>query len=169
MNLCKWYLTKKEDGQYYLCVETHSDKGIEKNYCNVNVDPDLKFCTDNSGAKIYLNKEGHIHRDGDLPAFELEWKKEWYQHGFLHRVSGPAEITFFPSSDRMPKYEWYINGLRHRENGPAIEDPAGYQGYFLYGIEYNKEDFNYCIQNKKLMEKLKNNLKENETIKKTKI
>jgi hypothetical protein len=38
--------------------------------------------------------------------------------------------------------EWYLNGELHRVDGPAIDYPlAGYQRWFLNGIEYSQEEW----------------------------
>jgi len=69
---------------------------------------------DQSGTKRWY-KNGHRHRDEDLPSIIFTNGKEcWYQNGCLHRMSGPAIKT---SEGRN---EYFVNGRRHREDGPAI-------------------------------------------------
>lgn len=58
-----------------------------------------------------------IHRE-DGPA--LVWytgDTEWYFHGKLHRIGGPA-LEYVDLNYR----EWSVNGRLHRLDGPAIED-----------------------------------------------
>lgn len=115
--------------------------------------------TDLQGNKIWLNKEGQLHRlDG--PAVEkANGTKSWYVNGKLHREDGPA-IEWAGGSK-----EWWLNGVRqpdqypptcnvdqygnkrwknikgehHREDGPAIEWANGDKEWWIYGDIFGRE------------------------------
>lgn len=89
-----------------------------------------------NGDEAWVNEEGVLHRDDDLPA--VIWTNGdqfWYQNGELHR----KDIT----GEDLPAYigvngdqEWYQNGDLHRENDqPALiwanGDHEWYQNGFL--------------------------------------
>ena len=63
-------------------------------------------------------KDGDLHRDGG-PAVMDPNNETWYQHGIIHRVSGPAMI-YFEFGAPVQQF-WIQNGVRHRTDGPAIE------------------------------------------------
>lgn len=61
----------------------------------------------------WYNKEGYLHREGDLPA------KEW----------------------KDGAKSWWKKGLRHREDGHAIEYADGNKEYWLNNQYYSKEEW----------------------------
>lgn len=112
---------------------------------------------DDRKTTIYLHGKKHCENG---PA--VLWKNggglEWWNHGLLHRLDGPA------IEREDGNKEWFVNGLQHRENGPAriyangtkkwlqkgelhrddgpaIEWSNGQKQYFLHGKEYGSFDF----------------------------
>jgi len=57
----------------------------------------------------------------------INGKQEWYSHGHLHRVDGPA-IT--RASGRL---EWYHRGKLHRVDGPAVIRADGSKEWWVLG------------------------------------
>jgi hypothetical protein len=60
--------------------------------------------------------------------------KEWYLHGELHRVDGPA-VEYYDGTK-----SWYLNGELHREDGPAIEYFDGTKSWYLHGEKLTEEE-----------------------------
>lgn len=113
---------------------------------------------DSAGNKYWLDSNGEIHRDYDLPAIVyidgfLEWYshgrkhrdgdkpafespngvKEWWQNNQLHRESGPAMI--FPDGEER----WFKNGELHRDNGlPAVVEANGVKEWWQNGKRYGE-------------------------------
>ena len=56
---------------------------------------------------------GVRHRTG-APAMITEGAAQWYQHGRLHRLDGPA--VEYANGD----CEWWVNDCPHRVDGPAV-------------------------------------------------
>ena len=61
----------------------------------------------------------------------------------LHRVNGPAKITFYPNGN-ISCIEYYINGILHREDGPARtryheNDKIYYETYNINGILHRED------------------------------
>lgn len=84
------------------------------------------------GFYYTLTKDLH-HAEADGPALIIPNRlHEWYDHGKLHRVKGPAR----ESLDGGPN-EWFLYGIRHRIGGPAIEYPNGEQAWYLHGKRHN--------------------------------
>lgn len=81
------------------------------------------------GTKYWLNSEGMLHRDNDLPAIENSNRGDWSPNSGL--------IEIFTRGSNNKKYRirklipktfttcnnyWYVNGKLHRDGGlPAIE------------------------------------------------
>jgi hypothetical protein len=64
-------------------------------------------------GEVTWYKNGNVHRDGGLPAFENEdGDKRWYVNGELHRDGGLPAIE-----DADGDREWYVNGCRYRADG----------------------------------------------------
>lgn len=64
-----------------------------------------------------------LHRDGDLPAVEYKMgDKEWWNHGLLHRVTGPAIVN----ADGSEYY--YLNGNEYTEKQwkDIVKDPTSW-------------------------------------------
>lgn len=96
----------------------------------------------NNGIHVWRDSDGLLHRE-DGPAVDnarvfvtsdvlrvsstfLEDAEEWWRHGELHRVGGPAVVT---SALKL----WYQDNLIHREDGPAAEYANGAYEWYLQG------------------------------------
>lgn len=78
----------------------------------------------NGSINRFLN--GNLHHE-TLPALDYyDGTKEWFHHGKMHRIDGPAQIT--PDSQ-----SWWYNGKLHRTDGPAAIYNDGWQGWYLHG------------------------------------
>jgi hypothetical protein len=109
--------------------------------------------------------DGESHRDNDMPAFispirDIYGCRKWYLHGKLHRINGPAIITYdgyefwykegmMHRDGDMPAYiaygdkKWYKNGKRHRDNGlPAIIWEHGLFEWYVDDIKVGLLDLN---------------------------
>jgi len=78
----------------------------------------------NANGDTWWYKNKKLHRDNNLPAFELaNGDKKWFVNGQLHRDNGPAiERADGVNGNRL----WFINGKHHRDDGlPAIEYDNG--------------------------------------------
>ena len=114
---------------------------------------------DGNGTRRYYNAEGQYHR-ADGPA--VEWRDgstEWWVNGKLHREDGPAVFMLghgkewfrngMRHRDNGPAVEysngggriWFMNGQKHRLDGPAVEYPNGCRLWYLYGVEYEAQEF----------------------------
>lgn len=70
------------------------------------------------GWTVYHDDEGRLHRDDGPALIKPNGSHEWYQHGLLHRVGGPA-------AEYKDMRCWYQNGKLHRIGGPALEGLGG--------------------------------------------
>ena len=67
--------------------------------------------------------EKKIHRvDGPVIIWTngFESQEKWYYNGKLHRITGPALISY-KNNIVILKY-WFFNGRIHRTDGPALLD-----------------------------------------------
>jgi hypothetical protein len=89
------------------------------------------FIVQYTSTQWWHNKDGEVHRDGDLPA-KIEGEcKEWYQNGLHHRDNDlPALID-----PRNGRQVWYKNGVRHREGGKPAVIHGEKKLYYLNGEE----------------------------------
>ena len=81
------------------------------------------------GAQFWY-KNGHLHRDNDLPAaIYADGSQMWYQNGIKHRDNDlPAAIYAHGTQ------HWYQNGKLHRDNNlPAIICADGTQIFYQNG------------------------------------
>lgn len=111
-------------------------------------------CFDNKG--LLHNSYGPAHIDTD--------SEQWWIHGKLHRVDGPALIvniepdaintilnkivlkinkvfkTSFKVNLSSKGYSWHRYGKKHREDGPAIDFPYKKE-YYLEDVQYSYEEW----------------------------
>jgi hypothetical protein len=84
-------------------------------------------------AKEWLDKDGHWHRDHDLPArIDFDGTRYWYQHNIPSKRPRGAANTIYPDGSM----EWYDeNAELHRDGGlPAVIYPdLGYKGWYRHG------------------------------------
>lgn len=119
-------------------------------------------CHRENGPALIINHRNHVeenwfyngkrHRDGDLPArvcyprddsykHIVYFVRQWYNHGKLHRIGGPACMN--QRSDSRSEM-WYIHGVCHREDGPAArnwdkDNKITYELWSHNGV-YHRED-----------------------------
>jgi hypothetical protein len=94
-------------------------------------------------AKVWKNKNGKIHRDGDKPAIIcINGDKKWFQNGKLHREGGLPAIEY-ANGNR----EWYIRGLLNRPGGccalvalPTVEYSNGSKEWHKDGRLHREGD-----------------------------
>jgi len=100
-------------------------------------DLDLPTEIDCNGHKLWKNKDGQIHRDGDLPAIEYaDGEKRYYKDGQLHR---DGDLPAVESTNGQKEY--YKNGKRHRDGDlPAIEHADGVKYYYKNGHIHRDDD-----------------------------
>ncbi len=55
----------------------------------------------------YWYQHGVLHRNGDMPAFDSDRRKEWYHYGKLHRDGNQPAIIF---DDGLVEY--WVGGER---------------------------------------------------------
>lgn len=172
----EWYQHGKlhrEDGP----AITHSDGSkeywlndnpfISEEQYKISLDKllDQKLTVLSTGTKIYKDRNGEYHRE-DGPAIEFvspEYSyQEWFYHGKLHRIGGPAiydVIDPMDESDGFEIYEeWWVNGKAHRVDGPAILSTLdGTFGWWVNGeahriggpaIRFENGDTHYYKNNK---------------------
>lgn len=88
------------------------------------------------GWTVYHDAEGRLHRDDGPALIKPNGSSEWYQHGLLHRVGGPA-------AEYREMRCWYKNGKLHREDGPALEglegQQAGRKEWYIEGRLHRKD------------------------------
>ena len=124
------------------------------------------------GGRTWLDFDGNLHRDGDLPAVILaDGSKLWYRHGEQHRDNDrPAEeqttgqkvgyqngklhrtgdLPAFESPDGI-KY-WYQNDFFHRMGGPAEVYPRGHCAWHCMGKLHRAGDAAvYSTEDKKYL------------------
>jgi len=92
-------------------------------------DLDLPTEIDCNGHKLWKNKDGQIHRDGDLPAvIYADGTKSYYKNGNCHRDGDLPAIEWIDGTKKFFK-----DGKLHRDNGkPAVIFKNKYE-YWLDG------------------------------------
>ena len=81
------------------------------------------------GEKIWHDRDGLNHRDGDLPAFIFpDGSMEWWQHGQIHRDWDKPAIV---KADGF--MTWVHHNKRHRFDAPAVITPGGAQHWYRFG------------------------------------
>jgi hypothetical protein len=111
-----------------------------------NESVNLSIWTSWENIKIHLNRFGLFESLFGEPAFThedrfgLNYCKQYYKNGKLHREDGPAVINTF--SEKEEKF--YINGLLHNEDNAAIVKNSS-QKYYLYGKEIKPNRFKLLL------------------------
>ena len=100
-------------------ISEKPDGSVSVVFCQPSAEIDLDLPTEiwDSDAKVWKNKNGQIHRDGDLPAFErANGDKFYYKEGKLHR-DGDLPAIEYACGDK----EYCKNGKLHRDGDkPAV-------------------------------------------------
>lgn len=87
----------------------------------------LKIVTENATRYLICGlSEIVLHRDNDLPALEIDDRKEWYSWGQLHRENDQPAVIIGAYK------EWRCLGLLHRTRGPAIIYSDGSMAWYKY-------------------------------------
>ena len=88
----------------------------------------------------------HNHPNSPIPAETLfypnnsqVYAKRWYFKNTLHRLNGPA-IVSYTASGKLRRQEYYSHGKRHRTNGPAVinwqDGKVSEEIYYTKGVKY---------------------------------
>lgn len=91
--------------------------------------------TYDDGRRKAWEKNGGLHREGDLPAEITEERKTWAINGKKHRIGAPAVI------ENNGFQEYWINGVKHNEDGPAVTYADGSKEYWLNGKKVTRAGF----------------------------
>lgn len=100
--------------------ESYTYGKLSSRYWHIcNPDQSTVLHSEDGPANIFYHLDGSV-------------VEKWYEYDRLHRLDGPAEITYFrqelvtdirgiarPWPQRRVA-TWYINGVTHRNNGPAL-------------------------------------------------
>jgi hypothetical protein len=106
----------------------------------------LSIWTSWENIKIHLNRFGLFESIFGEPAFThedrygLNYCKQYYKNGKLHREDGSAVINTFNEKEE----KFYINGLLHNEDNAAIVKNSS-QKYYLYGKEIKPNRFKLLL------------------------
>jgi hypothetical protein len=101
-------------------------------------DDDLPAFERSDGSKSWWHN-GKRHRDGDRPAVECpNGLKYWYEHGKLHRAGDLPAIEWSDGSK-----EWYNNDKRHRVGGPALMIHRGPTSWYFEGHWLTEDQHNF--------------------------
>jgi hypothetical protein len=101
----------------------------------------MSFTTDGNGTQRWLDADGKLHRDGDLPAVVCaNGRQQWWKHGKRHR-DGDLPAVMWPSGARF----WYQHGQQHRDGDlPAVVHTSGTQKWWkqwwVDGVQQTPED-----------------------------
>jgi hypothetical protein len=86
----------------------------------------------------YYNENKELHSEQNEPAFtefydewHLNYLKEWYKNGILHRENGPARIKS-DNNGKLIIEEYYQNGILHSENNYPTTCRKQYHDYGYY-------------------------------------
>lgn len=90
----------------------------------------------------WKNENGFLHRI-DGPALITYETKQWWINGFLHREDGPAIEN---DDGKKQSKVWYINGYKHRIDGPALEFSDGYKEWWINDKQLTEEEYNLYLK-----------------------
>lgn len=92
---------------------------------------------DQYGAHQWLDSEGRLHRNWDLPAvIEQNGSMAWCQHGQLHR-DGDRPARFRSRGTN----EWWIHNQKHRDGDlPSVVDKDGSKIWYQHDQIHRDED-----------------------------
>jgi hypothetical protein len=98
-----------------------------------------------STSQIDIIPRYNLHRNEDEPSLiviedDQIIYEEYIQKGKIHRLNKPAIIKY--ENNIIVHKEYYYMGLLHNENGYAIEQPNGYNIYYVFGIKHTEAQFN---------------------------
>lgn len=86
-------------------------------------------------AVYYVNDDGLLHRDGDLPAvINTDGSQHWFRNGRRHRDNDQPAAIYTSESFYNGSQYWYINGELHRDNNqPAVIYGDGSKEWYVDG------------------------------------
>jgi hypothetical protein len=116
--------TRKIGGQGESIEMTERKPPYEIKYYAEDYNKQARGDTKNIKSETWYNKDGKVHRDGDMAAVinyhndpGNEAKEEiWYKNGKKHREIGPAE-SHYSRSGALKEEIWYKNGREMRTEG----------------------------------------------------
>jgi hypothetical protein len=86
--------------------------------------------------KQHIGGGGHVcinHEDNDG---NIEKEESWYEHAFLHKLSGPMCMACCHATYSTENMLYYMRGLKHRIDGPAVVKYYG-NGNIEYEVWYD--------------------------------
>jgi hypothetical protein len=97
------------------------------------------------------------HRECGPAIIRANGTEEWFRHGQLHRVDGPAVVLvgggrgewWFEDGPAIIRadssgQEWWLNGQLHREDGPAVVHADGGQEWWFNGQRHREDGIDSC-------------------------
>lgn len=95
------------------------------------------------GMMIWRDRDGLIHREGDLPAvIHADGGQEYFRHGLRHRDDDLPAVVQADGYSR-----WYRNGIVHREGDlPAIVHSDGSRWWMQQGRYHRDGDLPAIIR-----------------------
>ena len=140
-------ISEKTDGSVSVVFHQSSEE--------IDLDPPTEInCF---GSKYWKDKDGLLHRDGDLPAaIYADGSKYYYKNGNCHR---DGDLPAIEHADGTKCY--YKNGKCHRDGDlPAIEYANGERDYYKNGKPHRdgnkpaiirKNRYEYCLDGKLIL------------------
>jgi len=95
----------------------------------------------------FFDKKGNLHRFGGPAKITFNRKtmqvirEEWYRHGVMHRVGGPALTIKTRFHD---KKMWLYKGAVHNRTGPSVISKISRGIDYIWcimGVVYSKEEW----------------------------
>ena len=80
------------------------------------------------GAMEWRTDEGKLHREDGPALVRADGREQWWLHGRIHRIGGPA------ATDPFGTTIWCIEGKLHREDGPAVAHLDGRLQWWENGV-----------------------------------
>jgi hypothetical protein len=68
----------------------------------------------------------------------IDNRKVWYKNSLIHNDHGPAvEMDY--------KKEWWNKGYKHRIGAPAVIHISGEVEWWIYGLKYGKDEYDDLV------------------------
>lgn len=88
---------------------------------------------DLAGRTEYRNADGNLHNPEGPAVINDDGAQIWFHNGLKHREDGPAFVNH-----KEQFYEYWVHGYLHRIDGPARIHKTGYE-YWYYGYFGRKD------------------------------
>ena len=146
-------LLSKTKKNFYIVKSTnpaHPSKRLLKNYsaitADVYVDSDM-FANREDGPAVT-----HYYLSNNSTKRAHKETEEWFKHGSLHRVDGPAYTTYYDFVNMIYSKSYYLNGKHHRLDGPAFimyneRGDVIDEEYYINDTMHTKEEFDSITKN----------------------